>query len=51
MHIITPHALPMFRDDNVDHRKKRKLDRKDPLKSHKPEQALLLHLLPLHALL
>jgi len=40
MHIITPHALPMFRDDNVDHRKKRKLDRKDPLKSHRPEQVM-----------
>jgi len=38
MHVITPHALPMFRDENLDHRKKRKLDRKDPLKSRMPEQ-------------
>lgn len=29
----------MFRDENDDHRKKRKMDRSDPLKSRKPEQA------------
>jgi len=38
MHIITPHALPMFRDENLDHRKKRRMDRSDPLKTRKPEQ-------------
>uniref|UniRef100_A0A7S0JCP2 FHA domain-containing protein n=1 Tax=Calcidiscus leptoporus TaxID=127549 RepID=A0A7S0JCP2_9EUKA len=40
MHVITPHALPMFREDNEDHRKKRRIDRKDPLKSKLPEQVL-----------
>jgi len=40
MHIVTPHALPMFREENEDHRKRRRLDRKDPLKSRKPEQVL-----------
>jgi len=38
MHIVTPHALPMYKDENLDHRKKRKLDRRDPLKSHMPER-------------
>ena len=38
MQIMTPHALPMFKDDNVDHRKRRRDERKDPLKSRKPEQ-------------
>mmetsp|Transcript_48613 Transcript_48613/g.105396 ORF Transcript_48613/g.105396 Transcript_48613/m.105396 type:complete len:482 (-) Transcript_48613:434-1879(-) len=38
MHIVTPHALPMFKEDNEDHRKKRRMDRKDPLKSRLPEQ-------------
>jgi len=36
-HVITPHALPMFKDENIDHRKRRREERKDPLKSHKPE--------------
>ncbi|EOD05170.1 hypothetical protein EMIHUDRAFT_453702 [Emiliania huxleyi CCMP1516] len=40
MQIITPHALPMYREENDDHRKKRQKDRADPLKSRKPEQVL-----------
>ena len=39
VHVITPHALPMYRDDNIDHKKRRLMDRKDPLKSRLPEQA------------
>ena len=37
MQIKTPHALPMFKDEEVDHRKRRREERRDPLKSHKPE--------------
>ena len=39
MLVHTPNALPMFKDDEalVDHRKRRRDDRKDPLKSQKPE--------------
>ena len=39
MQIHTPHALPMFKTDEalLDHRKRRRDDRRDPLKSHKPE--------------
>ena len=37
MQIKTPHALPMFRDEEQDHRKRRREERRDPLKSHKPE--------------
>ena len=40
MNIITPHALPMFKDENLDHKKQRGLDRADPLKSRKPEQQM-----------
>ena len=40
MQIITPHALPMFREENHDHKKQRSLDRADPLKSRKPEQVM-----------
>ena len=36
--VLTPHALPMFKDEEKDHRKRRREERKDPLKSHKPEQ-------------
>ena len=40
-HIITPHALPMFQDDNRDHKKARREARADPLRSpHKPEQVM-----------
>ena len=35
--IKAPHALPMFQDEELDHRKRRRGDRKDPLKSKKPE--------------
>ena len=37
MQVITPHALPMFKDEEKDHRKRRREERRDPLKSHKPE--------------
>jgi hypothetical protein len=37
MQIHTPHALPMFKDEQLDHRKRRREERRDPLKSHKPE--------------
>jgi len=40
MHIMTPHALPMFREENHDHKKQRSLDRADPLKSRKPDQQM-----------
>jgi hypothetical protein len=36
--IMTPHALPMYKDEELNHRKKRRQDRNDPLKSRKPEQ-------------
>ncbi len=36
--IQTPHALPLFKDENIDHRKRRRQERNDPLKSRKPEQ-------------
>ncbi len=38
MQIVTPHALPMYKDEELDHRKRRRQERHDPLKSHKPEQ-------------
>ena len=37
MQIMTPNALPMFKDAELDHRKRRREERRDPLKSHKPE--------------
>jgi len=37
MQIHTPHALPMYKDEELDHRKRRRKERHDPLKSHKPE--------------
>jgi len=37
MQIMTPHALPMFKDEQLDHRKRRREDRRDPLRSQKPE--------------
>ena len=37
MQIMTPHALPMFKDQEMDHRKRRREERRDPLKSQKPE--------------
>jgi len=37
MQIVTPNALPMFKDEEQDHRKRRRQERNDPLKSHKPE--------------
>ena len=37
MQIVAPHALPMFKDENIDHRNRRRQDRNDPLKSNKPE--------------
>ena len=40
MHIMTPHALPMFREENHDHKKQRSMDRADPLKSRKPDQQM-----------
>ena len=30
----------MFRDDNLDHKRKRRMERNDPLKSKKPEQVM-----------
>lgn len=39
--IITPHALPIFREDNASSststKRKREKDRKDPIKSHRPD--------------
>lgn len=40
MQVITPHALPMFKDEEKDHRKRRREERKDPLKSRKPDQVM-----------
>lgn len=40
LNIMTPHALPMFRDEELDHKRKRSMDRSDPLKSRKPEQVM-----------
>ena len=37
MQIHTPHALPMFKDEEADHRKRRRQERRDPLRSQKPE--------------
>ena len=37
MQIMTPHALPLFKDQELDHRKRRREERRDPLKSQKPE--------------
>lgn len=39
--IITPHALPLFRDDRHKGPKKREVkDRQDPVRSHQPERPL-----------
>lgn len=38
MQILTPHALPLFRDEKSQlQRKREELDRKDPLKSRRPD--------------
>jgi len=36
--IITPMSLPMFRDNTVSEKKRKRLDRKDPMKSKEPER-------------
>jgi WD40 repeat protein/pSer/pThr/pTyr-binding forkhead associated (FHA) protein len=38
--IVNPHALPMYRDENLPNNRKRKMDRKDPIKSKRPELPL-----------
>ena len=40
LQIVTPHALPMYKDEELDHRKRRRQERHDPLKSHKPEHIM-----------
>eukprot|EP01029_Cantina_marsupialis_P023534 TRINITY_DN5897_c0_g2_i1.p1 TRINITY_DN5897_c0_g2~~TRINITY_DN5897_c0_g2_i1.p1 ORF type:complete len:603 (-),score=176.55 TRINITY_DN5897_c0_g2_i1:140-1948(-) len=40
MPIITPHALPMFREE-VHHGRARAMTRKDPMKSHRPGHGLV----------
>jgi len=36
--IITPNSLPMYSEDTVSERKRKREDRKDPMKSHEPQR-------------
>jgi WD40 repeat protein len=38
--IVNPHALPMYRDDDYHGNKRKRMDRKDPIKSKRPELPL-----------